>query len=295
MLNVFSRLDPQYVSQMLVSWLPKAAAALIVLFVFWLILRVTAPTLRAILRRADFTDVLIGLLVDNLYRVTILGLGVVMAAGQLGIDIGAALAGIGVLGVAVGFAAQDSIANTIAGFLIFWDKPFQVGDMVTTQNLYGYVANITMRTTRIRTPDNTYVVLPNRKIIEDVLVNHSMYGETRINVPVGIAYKENIPEARRVLLEAVGSVDGIAETPEPAVAVVELDSSSVNLELRVWVAKAEDEKPVFHRTLEAAKLALDAAGIQIPFPHLQLFVDAVQERVWEGAARVPALARGDGR
>lgn len=71
--------------------------------------------------------------------------------------------------------------------------------------------SITMRTTRIRTPNNTYVVIPNREIIEDVLVNHSMYGETRVDVPLGIAYREDVDEARGVLLDAVGRVDGVSQ------------------------------------------------------------------------------------
>lgn len=94
-----------------------------------------------------------------------------MAASQLGVNIGAALAGLGVVGIAVGFAAQETIANMIAGFLIFWDRPFKVGDFITTEEKYGEVREITMRTTRIRTMENTYVVIPNKQIIGDTLVN----------------------------------------------------------------------------------------------------------------------------
>lgn len=294
MQKLLNWLDPEYVTQMVVNFVPGLAAAIIVFFVFWLLVKITRPTLRAILRRADFSPALVRLLVDNLYRFAVLILAAVMAASQLGIDVGAALAGIGVVGIAVGFAAQDSIANTIAGFLIFWDKPFGVGDYIVTQDEYGEVRNITMRTTRIRTRDNTYVVIPNRKIIEDVLVNHSMYGETRINVPVGIAYKEDVRQAREVILEAVSSVEGVLEEPKPTVVVSELGGSSVNLSVRVWVREADEERPVFFRTLEAAKLALDDAGIEIPFPHLQLFIEDVQERVWESASKLPVLAAAHG-
>jgi small-conductance mechanosensitive channel len=150
-----------------------------------------------------------------------------------------------------------------------------------------------MRTTRIRTLDNTYMVIPNRKVIEEVLINHSMYGETRVRVPVGIAYKESIPRAREVILEAVRRVEGVHAEPDPRVVVTELGSSSVNLAVMVWT-DAPQERFVFVRVLEACKLALDAAGIQIPFPHLQLFVENVEDRVWKDAARVPALARGLG-
>lgn len=289
--GILNLLDPEYLIRMAVDFAPKLLAALVILFLFWILVRVTAPTLRMILKRARFADTLIRLLVDNVYRVTVLGIGLVMAVSQLGINVAAALAGIGVMGIAVGFAAQDSLANTIAGFLIFWDKPFGVGDIIETQDRYGAVQTITMRTTRIRTLDNTFVVIPNRKIIEDVLINHSMYGEARVQVPVGIAYKEDIPAARRVILAALGEVDGIASTPEPTVVVSELAGSGVNLSVRVWVTDANSEQPVFFRTLEACKLALDEAGIEIPYPHLQLFVDDVRPRVWAGAARLAGTAR----
>lgn len=292
--DLLNLVDPQELTTAVVTYLPSLVAAVGVFVVFWALSRFTRPPIRSALRRAEFNPALIKLLIDQVYRVSVLGIGLIMAASQLGIDVGAALAGLGVAGVAVGFAAQDSIANTIAGFLIFWDKPFTGGDMVQTQGQYGEVQTITLRTTRIRTPDNTYVVIPNRQIIEDVLVNHSMYGETRVRVPVGIAYPEDVSEARDVLLDAVAAVDGVADEPAPTVVVTELDDSSVNLEARVWVHDAGDEKATFVHTLEACKKALDDAEIEIPFPHLQLHVDQVQESVWEGARVLRAVDGGSG-
>lgn len=292
--DILGILDPEQLRRMAVDFTPKVIAALLVLLVFWLLVKVTRPTLRAVLRRARFAEALVKLLVDNVYRFTVLTVGLVMAASQLGIDVGAALAGIGVAGLALGFAAQDSLSNTIAGFLIFWDKPFEVGQFITTEDKYGKVTNITMRTTRIRTPDNVYVVIPNRELIENVLVNHSMYGETRVNVPIGIAYKESIARAREVLLAAARSTEGVSEDHAPDVVVQECGDSSVNLMVRVWVADAADERPVFFRTLENCKVALDEAGIEIPFPHLQLFVEDVRRRVWDDVARLPSLLSGKG-
>ncbi|NIS67119.1 MAG: mechanosensitive ion channel, partial [Gemmatimonadales bacterium] len=139
-------LDPQKFVDMGIAFAPRVLAALVVLLAFWIVFKISQPPFRRMLKRAEFADALIGLLVDNLYKFALLGLGLVMAASQLGINIGAALAGLGVAGIAIGFAAQDSVANTIAGFLIFWDKPFQVGQFVTTQGEYGEVTSITMRT-----------------------------------------------------------------------------------------------------------------------------------------------------
>ncbi len=267
------------------SVLPRVAAAILVFLAFYVMLRVIQPTLRAVMQRANIADALIKLLVDGVIRASVLVFGVIMAASQLGINVGAALAGLGVAGIAVGFAAQETIANMIAGFLIFWDRPFKVGDFVTTQGKYGEVRAITLRTTRIRTNDNTYAVIPNKQVIGELLVNHSMYGETRVNVPIGIAYKESIAEARAVMLEAVRGLEGVNHTPEPSVVASGLGDSSVDLSVRVWINNAADELPVTFRVVEACKVALDKAGIEIPFPHLQLFVDDVQERVWKRLGR----------
>jgi small conductance mechanosensitive channel len=276
--------DPEQLRMAALLAVPRVVAALLVLLLFWLVLRITRPALRAALHRAHFVDALINLIVDQVYRATVLTLGLVMAASQFGVNISAALAGIGIVGIAVGFAAQETVANMIAGFLIFWDRPFKIGDFITTQNRYGEVRDITLRTTRIRTNENTYIVIPNRQIIGDTLVNHSMYGEMRVNVPLGIAYKERVSEARQVLLEAVRKVEGVMQNPAPDVVAAALGDSSVSLLVRVWIDEAAWERPVFYRVMEASKTALDEAGIEIPFPHLQLFVEDVRERVWSRAA-----------
>jgi small conductance mechanosensitive channel len=232
------------------------------------------------------------MLVDNVYGLAVLIVGAVSAAAQLGINVTAALAGISVAGLAVGLAAQDSLSNMIAGFLIFWDKPFHVGDYVTVMDQYGRVVEITMRSTRIRTQRNTYVVIPNKHIIDSVLVNHTRHGEIRVEVEIGIAYRESIPAARRVLLDAVSKVEGVLADPAPDVVVKQTGASSVDLLVRVWIDDAGVERRTYFRAIEACKLALDAAGIQIPFPHLQLFVDSVEERVWRRVAGLVGPGRG---
>jgi small conductance mechanosensitive channel len=283
-LDLFSSLkDPASIELLLLATLPRIAAALVVFLLFWLVLKVTQPAVRAMLARAHFAPALIKLLVDGLLRATVMVVGLAMAASQVGINISAFLAGLGVVGIAVGFAAQETVANMIAGFLIFWDRPFRIDDYISTQSQYGQVQDITMRTTRIRTRENTFVVIPNKQIIGDTLINHSMYGETRVNIPVGIAYTANIGHAREVLLNAMRSVEGVMKTPAPDVVAIGLGASSVDLNVRVWVERASDEKPVFFRVVEATKVALDEAGIEIPFPHMQLLLDNVSEKVWEDA------------
>lgn len=278
-----------------VGWLPSLLGAIVIFLGFWLLFRLTEKPVRTVLGATGLDRALAGMLL-SVYRLVVLVFGGIMALSQLGIDVGAALAGLGVVGLTIGFAAKDSLTNTIAGFLIFWDKPFSVDDWLTIGDQYGCVNEITMRTTRLRTLDNTYVIIPNQKVLDEVLVNHSKSGDTRVVAPVGIAYKESIDEAREVILGAVSSVRGVLADPAPSVVVAGLGASSVDLDVRVWVADAAQEKTVFSAVVEAAKKALDGAGIEIPFPHLQLFFDGLSDEVIDKTARkLPALVHGGGR
>jgi len=272
-------LDLEKLLTEMVAFAPRVVVALLVLLGFWVAYRVTRRPLRAALTHSGLHEKLVSLLVDSIVRYTMFAFGLVMALSQLGVDVGAAIAGLGVAGLAVGLAAQDTLANTIAGFTIFWDKPFTVGDYVTVAGEYGRVQDITMRSTRIRTPRNTYVVIPNKRIIDEVLENDSKHGNIRIDVPIGIAYKEDTHAAREALLNGVKSLDHVLETPGPDVVVEACADSSVNLLVRVWTNDAADRQSVTFAVMEAGKRALDAAGIQIPFPHLQLFWDDVEDRV----------------
>lgn len=268
------------------AFLPGLFAAIIIIIVAYVLSRGIRAVFRKALQKAGFEEVLIGLLVDTVLHYIIVILGFLMALSQLGVNVTAALAGVGVAGIAIGFAAQDSVANVISGILIFWDKPFEVGDWIETEGQYGKVTNITLRTTRIRTPTNTYIVVPNKRIIDEVLENFSKHGEVRVDAVIGIAYKEDIGKAKDVLLEAVKSLDGVLDSPSPDVVVDELAGSSVNLKTRIWIEKPEKLKGMYFKLNETMKIALDEAGIEIPFPHTQLIVDAVEDRVWEGAKKL---------
>ena len=278
----FETMATQFATQF-VEFLPRLIAAILIMIAAYIISRVTRVLFRKALQKAHFQEVLIGLLIDSAYHYTIVILGLLMALSQLGVNVAAALAGVGVAGIAIGFAAQDSVANVISGILIFWDKPFVVGDWIRTEGHYGKVTNITLRTTRIRTPNNSYIVVPNKRIIDEVLENFSKHGEVRVDLSVGIAYKEDIQKARQALLQTVTDFNEILDHPAPDVVVDELGDSSVNLKLRVWVSSADQRQTVLFNLTEKAKHALDDAGIEIPFPHMQLFIDTVEKRVWDQA------------
>lgn len=280
---IWDRLNVELLITQFVAWLPSLLAAILIVVFFWLVFRATRSPLRHLLVRTGFESALIGMLI-NVYRFAIMAFGLIMAASQLGINVGAALAGLGVLGLTIGFAAKDSLSNIMAGFLIFWDKPFHVGQWVTLGEHYGKISEITMRTTRVQTRDNKWVIIPNATVIDQILVNHSTNGETRLQIPVGIGYADEIPKARAVILDALQHVKYVLQSPPPAVVVHDLGASTVDLLVFAWIADAQDEKPAFFATLEAVKLALDSAGIEMPCPQLDLTVKSVRESVWDSVS-----------
>lgn len=244
--------------------------ALGILLLGYVFFKLTSAFFRKMLLRSKIQDAFARLLIDNVYKVVVLVVTLITAAGQLGINVVAPLAGLGILGLAVGFAAQDSLSNIIAGFLIFFDKPFKVRDYVTLGEHYGRVELITMRSTRIRTQDNKYVVIPNQKIINEVLVDHSTNGDTRLIIPVTIEYEASIQKAREAILAELYKIEGILKKPEADVVVESLAESGVLLQVRFWIASAAEERKFHFAAGEAAKNALDAAGIRFAYPHIKV-------------------------
>ncbi len=249
--------------------LPDIVSALIILALFYVIYFVISFILKQVLQKWSIDKSLIHIF-DTILRVVIFIIALLLAAWQLGINVSAALAGIGVVGIAIGFASQDALSNIIAGFFIFFDKPFRLGDYITYQNHYGVIKQITIRSTRIKTQDNTYVVIPNNKIINDVVVDHSTNGKTRIVVKVSIGYKESIEKARAVILSKLVLIEHVLDNPMPDVVVDELGDSGVKLLVRVWIMNASSERPIYHQAVEAVKAALDEAQIEIPYPQIQV-------------------------
>jgi small conductance mechanosensitive channel len=192
---------------------------------------------------------------------------------QLGFNVTALVAGLSIVGIAVGFAARDSLENFISGVTILIDEPFKVGDYIVVDDEYGQVHEITLRSTRIRTVPNEIMVLPNTQMITNRVVNHTKQNTLRIDIDFGIAYKEIPDDARQVLLPIVDGDDRILSRPDPTVIVTEMAASSVNMKLRFYIRDASEELAVRWEYTEKVREALREADIEIPFPHLQLFVD----------------------
>ncbi|MBA2563855.1 MAG: mechanosensitive ion channel family protein [Gemmatimonadetes bacterium] len=251
--------------------LPRLALAALVLAAFVGISFIVRALLRRVFERAhlerDVAEIL-----QTLARYVAIGLGVMLALENLGLNVTSVLAGLGIVGIALGFAAKDTLANLIAGITILWDRPFRVGDRIEVSGSEGVVQKITLRTTRLDTPRNEVVILPNQNMMTEKIVNHTMRPSLRIDIPFGIAYRHEVEDARRVVLAIVQGDENIRAKPEPQVVVTALADSSVNLQLRFWLKDPRLEIPMEFRYTEKIKAALDAAEIEIPFPQMVLHV-----------------------
>jgi small conductance mechanosensitive channel len=255
-----------------VIFVPRLIGTLIFLFVFWLIYRGIRKMVMGSVKK-EGVDSSIRDLLGSLIKWAVMGFGVVIACNQLGIPIVAMLTGVSIIGLAVGFAAQETLANFIAGIVIFIDKPFRVGDWIEVEDVFGQVRRVTFRSTRVLTLDGDMNVFPNTHMLSNKVSNHSAHPLNRVNIPIGIAYKESIDKAREVLLALVKEDNRLLKDPAPSVVVKECADSSVNLLLRFWISDEALEHVITYEYIEKAKKAMDAAEIEIPFPHMQLFVE----------------------
>jgi small conductance mechanosensitive channel len=259
----------------LVAFIPRLIVAAVFLLFFWLIYRGLRRVAIASMKSAHVDESIRDLLI-RLIKWSVMGFGVVIAANQIGIQITALLTGVSIVGLAVSFAAQETIANLIAGIVIFWDKPFRVGDWVEIDSVYGQVERITFRSTRLLTGAGEIVVFPNTAMLATKLSNHTTHPHVRVRVDITIGYAESIDAAREVLLATLAGDERIVADPAPSVGVVECASRGVALALNFWVADKSLEKAMRGEYLEKAKKALDVSHIAIPYPHVQIVLPETQ-------------------
>jgi small conductance mechanosensitive channel len=252
MSSIWDRLNAEALLTQFVAWLPRLVVALAILLSFWLFWRFSRSVVMQVLTRAGL-DIALAKMLLNVYHFTVMIFGLIMASNQIGINVGAALTGLGVVGLTIGFAARDSLSNIMAGFLILWDKPFRSGDWVTLGDKYGKVEEITMRTTRLVTWNNTWIIIPNQNVINEVLVNHSTNGPIRIEVPISMLATGDLAATREAIIEAVRRIEGVLANPAPSVILRSLDVARIILVIYAWVATGEDEMPVQSKILEASR------------------------------------------
>ncbi len=230
-------------------------------------------------------DAAVAKLIQTMSRVVLVVVVILMALSVAGVNIGSALAALGIAGLAIAFAVQSILENFIAGILILIRRPFRPGDQVRLGDYEGTVSDVNLRVTTLVDYDGEKVLLPNSQVFSDPIVNTTERGRRRTRVVVGVEYRDDHDAAREVLRTAVGEVEGVLGTPPPQVLLVELNSSSVDFEVLYWTSPEQAQVIVVRdRVLGAAKRAIEDAGMTIPWPIRTLVLD-------DGASRF--LGRSD--
>jgi len=224
-----------------------------------------------LLTKSKTDSMLIGF-VSSILRAVLLLFVIIAALDQLGVDTTSFIALIGAAGLAVGLALQDSMRNFASGVLLIVFRPFRVGDFIEAGGASGTVEEIGIFATTLKTGDNREIIIPNGAIYGGNIINNSARDTRRIDMVFGIGYDDDIREAKQIITDIINADVRILKEPTALVAVGELADSSVNFNVRPWVASSDYWRVRFDMN-EKIKLAFDDAGISIPYPQMDLHVN----------------------
>ena len=253
----------------LVLMLPNLLIAVLVLVVTFVIARLLRKAAEKVLPRFSHSAALNNLASAIVYILVVL-MGVFFALGILKLDktVTSLLAGVGIIGLALGFAFQDIAANFISGVIIAVRKPFGVGDVIETNDHFGTIERINMRTVDIRRQTGELVKLPNRKVFESAMINYTYYGLRRIDLSVRVCYSEDLDKVVAVTLEAMQGIKGQVEGKEVEIFFDSFDDSAIHFLVRYWVHYSRQTDYVYAKSEAIMKIkrAFDLHGIVIPYP-----------------------------
>lgn len=263
-------------TQKLSSWvttaiklIPNLVAAILILLVFygigWLIRKGVSKSLRKITKNQAVVNLL-----ETIAGIIVLAAGFFIALGVLQLEgaVTSLLAGVGVIGLALGFAFQGTAANFISGIILSVRHPFDIGDIIESRDFYGYVHTINLRCTIIRTTQGQLVYIPNRDLLENPFLNYTWNHERRIDLECGVAYGDDLDLVEEVGLKAIKTLD-VVKTNRPVELVFkELSGSSINFDLRFWIhfEKNYDYKKAKSDAIKALKKAFEENDIDIAWP-----------------------------
>lgn len=201
----------------------------------------------------------------------VMGIGLLIAIGQLGISLGPMLAGLGIVGFIVGFALQDSLANFAAGAMILIYRPFDVDDFVQVAGQEGLVKKMSLVSTTIHTFDNQTLVVPNNKIWGDVIKNVTAQHVRRIDLEFRVSYDSDIEHVERVLWDVITEHPNVLPEPKPNIRVHSLEHSAMTFIARPW-ARRDDVWVTRWELIRSVKIRFDKEGIVIPFPQQDVHI-----------------------
>ena len=247
-----------------VSFLIKAAIAIVIFVIGRFIAKAIAKGIRKLMR-AQEVDKILETFVSNLAYWALMIFVIIAAINQLGIATTSLIAIMGAAGLAIGLALQGSLSNFAAGVLIVMFRPYRVGDFVEAAGISGVVVQVQILTTVLKTGDNKQIVVPNAQIMGSIITNYSANDTRRVDMVVGVSYEDDIDKVRATIKELIAADERILSDPECLIAVAELADSSVNFNVRPWVKSADYWGVKFDLT-EAIKKRFDKEGISFPFP-----------------------------
>jgi len=249
----------------------KVIAAIIVLVIgLWIIKMVTRRTDKVMEKRNVNVSVrgFLRSLINILLKVMLL----ISIAKMVGFETTSFIAVLGAAGLAVGMALQGTLSNFAGGVMILIFKPFKVGDLIISQGHLGTVKEIHIFVTVLLTPENKTVILPNAAVSGNDIVNYTTEGVIRVDLVFSISYRSNIKQAKDVLMKILENHPKVLSDPAPFVGVKDLADSAIVLAVRPY-SKPADYWDVYFDVYEAGKLALDEAGVTIPFPQMDVHLN----------------------
>src|SRR2546423_833144 len=207
------------------------------------------------------------MLITRLVKLLVFAFALVIALGTMGVNMMAAVTGIGVAGVGVSLAMQGVLSNLVAGLTIIFTKPFRVGEYMEMVGVQGQVEVIELFTTTLTHPDRSKVVIPNRKIVGEVLHN---YGTIRqLDLSVGVAYDTNLPETIAMVRDILKQNPRVLKELAPGVGITTLADSSIVISVKPWT-KVADYGPAGGEIYQAILECFRASKVQIPYPHREI-------------------------
>lgn len=244
---------------------PKIIVAILIWIIGRWIIKITMRGIKKAMTKANYDDSLKKFLLNLISWVFKIVL-ILVVLGTMGVETTSFAAILAAAGLAIGMALQGSLGNFAGGVLIMTFKPFKIGDLIEAQGEIGVVKEIEIFTTKLTGLSNKEIIIPNGALSNGNIINYTTEGTRRVDLVFGVSYDADIKQTKEVLMNVLTSNPKVLKEPAPAVTVLELADSSVNFAVRPW-SKAEDYWSVYFEVTENTKEALDAAGIEIPYPH----------------------------
>ncbi len=252
-----------------IAMLPNFIVAVLVVLVFYFISKLVVAFLSKTIFHFSH-NVAINKLIESLSRIVIMTIGLFVALGVLDLDktVTSLLAGVGIMGLALGFAFKDALANFISGIYITLKSTVNVGDIVKFQDYYGTIKAIGLRAIKMTTFQGQEVVIPNRLIFEEVYTHFTVNKERRIDLNVGVSYADDLQKVENLTLEAIRKISYLQKNKPIDLYYQEFGDSSINFVIRYWVEfkKQTDYLRALHDGIKNIKATYDENDITIPFP-----------------------------